>query len=372
MVQVCLDALQWDRDRQQQLKNLAAEEDEIPSPLMRGDSVGKLRPIRSSHSPNRRQSVSASGKHNTPIMKAIGSEPRKQILSTSVNLGGALAVDLVGRYSEETEKGKLYLINKYDGSYDNAASNAMQNQLRGITNKANLTTGLAYQPHSDSLLGSSLEAIDFATQRVVSSMQEADRAAEAANPLIHINPYLLPSLPPMTDGVDSPPAVNPLRAAIGRADDGSRGGGSSGNPKTSTNQSLMFGKSVEGRTHTTSGSGSATMMVDTNAMLLNHKFSVKTDLFDRLPFKPQIPHRIVPTDVITEGEDMNIIRDKFKLLADRAIFKISQEGLFVLFMMSFLFNYYYLNPSGIHSERQEQHSYRRTSSSHLQSFQKDE
>jgi hypothetical protein len=320
MVQNCLDALQWDRDHQQRIKNLAAEEDEAPSPLMRGDSVGKMRPIRSSHSPNRRQSTSANGKNGALIMKAIGSEPRQQVLSASANLGGALTANLVGRFSEETEKGKLYLMNRYDGSYDSAASGAMQSQLRDITNKANLTTGLAYQPHGDRLLGSSLEAIDFATQRVVDNMQEADRAAEAANPLVRINPYLLPSLPPMTEGGDSPPAVNPLRAEMNRADDGG------GNQRNTASQSLLFGKSVDGRAHTTGGSGSAAMMVDTNAMLLNHKFSVKTDLFDRLPFKPQIPHRIVPSDVITEGEDMNLIRDKFKLLADRAVFKISQEG----------------------------------------------
>jgi hypothetical protein len=198
----------------------------------------------------------------------------------------------------------------------------MQNQLRNITNKSNLTTGLAYQPHSDRLLGSSLEAIDFATQKVVNNMREADRAAQAANPLTNINPYLAASISPATSG-ENP--FNPLRAEMDRADEGSRGG-SSGHPRASAPNSLMFGKSVESRAHTTGGTGSAAMMLDTNAMLLNHKFSVKTDLFDCLSAKPEIPGRIVPTDVITEKEEMGVIRDKFKLLADKAIRKISQEG----------------------------------------------
>ncbi len=312
LVNSCLDALQSDRDRQQQLKTLE-EEAPVSSAL---DTIGRLRASRSSHSPSRKLSVMP---RSAPT-KSIGSAPRKQVHSESINLTSAHAVDFKGQYNVETEKGKLYLLNSYDGSYDNAASEAAARQLRGIESNDHKTTGLAYRPHGDKLLSSSLETIDLTVQKVVSSLNDS-QAAALNEPYANISSHLLPpvqnsrytgtSSSGLADG-GTPLQQELDRAAQGLSFDNAHGG-----------SSFLFNSSKSGRVQTTGGGDH--QIVDKGAQLLAHKFSVKTDLFDHLPSKPVIPLRIEPKDVITADEEMNVIRDKFKQLADSAVRKISQE-----------------------------------------------
>eukprot|EP01007_Sphenomonas_quadrangularis_P002194 NODE_34_length_2456_cov_269.212713_g27_i0.p1 GENE.NODE_34_length_2456_cov_269.212713_g27_i0~~NODE_34_length_2456_cov_269.212713_g27_i0.p1 ORF type:complete len:791 (+),score=-13.86 NODE_34_length_2456_cov_269.212713_g27_i0:25-2373(+) len=304
-VQVCLDALARDRE-DKQLQKAQAEENKLQQLLGSFDASGRKS---RTASPSRRRKDSAASP-NSPPMKTIGTNIRRDVHSEKVQLTQNMTIDFKGQYDVEQEKGKLYLINTVDGTYANTASDAIQSQLKTIETKKNQTTGLTYQPHGDKLLDSSLEAIDFTTNKI----RVETSGDDVLQPHSTISPHLLPPRPGTKHHHHG---HNPMYEELDKLDEtGQHHGSGNSQSSKSTSASFLY------KPKTVNVNLGNITVVDTEALLKNHKFNAKTDFFDQLPNVPGIPTRIEPKTVITPDEEMEAIRQKFSQLADQAVRKI--------------------------------------------------
>jgi hypothetical protein len=260
--------------------------------------TGCVSPSKGAQGGNNNRSGKKAYKQGTQVSASadarLGSLPRKQVLSNSVELGKGIKMDFQAEYQVETEKRELYLLNSYDGKYGNT-SNAGLKALSKQAAQNNAQRPLAYHPEGDALIGTSLESMGVTALRPITNpkpqMSEQQRremefllgggegSLSAAQSQEHTHPSGTVPYTNTTGGV-------PANAGSVASQDSS---------------------SYPGRPHRR-GRGDDDELVFANSQ----------DFFSSLPHQPAIPTRIEPRDVITQMEDLTVIRKKFQALAEDA------------------------------------------------------
>jgi hypothetical protein len=219
----------------------------------------------------------------------LGSQPRREVLHESIELGKNMKVNFNSEYNVETEKGELYLLNSYDAKYGSRSNG----ELKALSRQANLATAqtpLSYNPDTDMLIGTSLESIGNTALKPITNprpqMTEQQRReaefllgtnyAQSQSRSVLSNPTAANSSPTRHGGSNLPSGQQSVAQSIDSGDYYRRG----------QEEEIVFANSQ--------------------------------DFFNSLRSKPAIPLRIEPKDVITQMEDLTVIRKKFQTLAEDA------------------------------------------------------
>jgi hypothetical protein len=219
----------------------------------------------------------------------LGSQPRKEVLHESIELGKNMKVNFNSEFNVETEKRELYLLNSYDAKYGSHSNG----ELKALSRQANLATAqtpLSYNPDTDMLIGTSLESIGNTALKPITNPrpQMTEQQRREAEFLLGAN-Y----------------AQSQSRSVLS-------------NPTAANSSPTRHGSS-----HHPSGQQSVAQSVDSGDYYRRGQdeevvFANSQDFFNSLRAKPAIPLRIEPKDVITQMEDLTIIRKKFQNLAEDA------------------------------------------------------
>lgn len=222
----------------------------------------------------------------------LGTEPRQQVQSQSIELARNMKVNFQSEYAVETEKRELYLINSYDAKY-NANANSDLKKLSKEADLRKAQTPLHYNPQVDNLLDASLERIGNTALKPVTiprpTMTEEQRREQE---------FLL----------------------------GTPQGSSSPMKSLPTTVNTRSGDSVAMSNDSSSYPGRQYRDSDEEVIFANSQ-----EFFSAIGGKPVIPKRIEPKDVITPQEDLTRIRDKFKQMADTAL--SNGQGTLALFLL---------------------------------------
>lgn len=250
------------------------------------------------------------GKKMSSSTGRLGTEPRQQVQSQSIELAKNVKMNFQSEYQVETEKRELYLINSYDAKY-NANLNS---DLKKMSKEADLKksqTPLAYNPAEDNLLDTSLERIGSTAERPISlprpTMTEQQRREQE---------FLLGS----PQGSSSP-----QRSSQSLQGTGTYTGTAEAAASHSGNDSLA-GRSNDSSSYPGRGYGRD----DEEVVFANSQ-----EFFSAIGGKPVIPRRIEPKDVITPQEDLTVIRKKFKQMAETALAN-GQGGYYTVFAFSLI------------------------------------
>eukprot|EP01039_Chlorochromonas_danica_P003658 gene3658-4004_t len=217
------------------------------------------------------------------------SPPRLVSQSQPLSLANGLEANFRAEYVEETEKGRLYLMKQADQvSKERGPPSDFTVQAAGQL-RSTLQASIHHPPSVDNLLETSLRKIDANTEESIllqkksSGQQDVPAYAEK-----------LGLFPPQSLSTPGVPEVSFA---------------SYYNNGSQSSQSKM----------PESNSADA-------AGFLQHGLSASRDFFGHLPPKPFIPKRIEAKDCVHPTEDLDKIREKFRLIADNAVMKIKGEG----------------------------------------------
>lgn len=219
------------------------------------------------------------------------SPPRLVSQSQALSLTNGLETNFRAEYMEETEKGRLYLMKQADQvSKERGPPSDFTVQAAGQL-RSTLQASIHHPPSIDNLLETSLRKIDANTEESIllqkksSGQQDVPGYAEKLG--------LFPPQSLSTPGV----------------------------PEVSFTSYYNNGSQSLQSRMPESNSASADA-----AGFLQHGLSASRDFFGHLPAKPFIPKRIEAKDCIHPTEDLDKIREKFRLIADNAVMKIKGEG----------------------------------------------
>jgi hypothetical protein len=247
---------------------------------------GANKPGSSSSKGKRDSNNSVHGKRLSPIINfssqsmPVSSPPRVEHRSETVQLTTTMSLDFQSKYVVETEKRKLYIQNKVDDIMKaKLPVSPLQYHAAKTIQKTN-NNPLHAQSSQDSLLLSSLEAIEKNAKQSILVKRE-DEQQESL--------YIDPSSIFQSTATATTYVTKPDRSA---------------------SVSIADGPILK------------SSMISPNA----HGLSAYRDFFSNIPSSPSLPRRIEPKDAIIPGEDMNRIRNKFKLLAEAAVDKTKTTG----------------------------------------------
>ena len=257
-----------------------------PPSLTDRESFHDSKPNSSSKTKHGRSS-SVHGKRLSPIINFSAqsmpnsSPPRMEQRSEAVQLTNTMSLDFQSKYVVETERRKLYIQNKVDDIMRSKSPvSPLQYHAAKTIQKTN-SNPLHAQNSQDSLLLSSLEAIDKGAKESILAKKEEE-------PLESL--YIDPSLVFQSTVTATTYTTQ--------------------HPERSNNTSIADGPILK------------SSMISPNA----HGLSAYRDFFSNIPSSPALPKRIEAKDAIIPGEDMNRIRNKFKLLAEAAVEKTKTSG----------------------------------------------
>jgi hypothetical protein len=214
------------------------------------------------------------GGHGGNGGKKMGSAPRREVLHESIQLVDNHKANLNGEYEVQTEKGELYLLNTYDAQYKPQSHSDLAKQSQAERRFAS-SKPLNYNPSGDRMLEYSLDEIGTTTLRPIMSQS---------------------------------PTSAPVRRSVSE-------------PANAHMHSSVHADESSEYTGTRYGHGQQ----QEDPMTLNLSSSMV--FFGNLPTKPVIPTRIEPKDVIIEGQDLTIIRRKFRGWADDAEKKAGKRAM---------------------------------------------
>jgi hypothetical protein len=238
----------------------------------------------------------------------LGSEPRMQVQSETIELAKNVKVNFQSEYPVQTEKRELYLLNSYDAKYGGGKQGTeLKNQSRQV-NQMKSKTPLSYNPKGDTLLGSSLDVIGNASQHPI-TQGGTSTSRQPLSPIRSVNGA------GGGDGSIASPSQMLSAAASSSKSTASRGAGGGGGGGLQQGSAAMD-TSVQSSEYPPKRRNK---QADADAYWASKAELTSQDFFDSLPSKPAIPTRIEAKDAIIGGEDLDKIRAKFKQLAEEAL-----------------------------------------------------
>lgn len=263
----------------------------------RGQPASSVSPSRSTQNTGKKGKQTGT-QVSSSVDARLGSLPRKQVLSNSVELGRNIKVNFQAEYDVETEKRELYLLNSYDAKYGVGGNTGLKTMAKQ-TERAAAQRPLAYHPEADAVMGSSLESIGAAALRPI-TLQKPQLTEEQRREM----EFLLGS-----SGASAGQSQAHTQPSGGPSGTLTHTNTTGGLPAQHSVTASQDSSSYPGRQRERGGGGRA----DGDEMV----FANSQDFFSSLRAQPVIPRRIEPRDVIAH-EDLATIRVKFKALAEEA------------------------------------------------------
>lgn len=256
-----------------------------PGNSSRSASAGKLSRAGGQRKPNSRNGQRLeplSVAHSTPL--PMSSPPKSQKANQNIQLSNSMSTNFQGNYNVETERYHLYNQNQADDMIRQRSPASPLQYKATRTIQKSTSAPLHAQASHDTLLLSSLEAIDANAKESI--MEKRDPRD--------------PNYPTLAQT-----AALYQQSTVSTA---------SSNPKKSTSS---FGDNI---------APDGQPQEPQTSPLYGHGLSASRDFFAKVPHQPVLPTRIEAKDVIIEGEDLTRIRQKFKILAESAISQTKTGG----------------------------------------------
>jgi hypothetical protein len=216
------------------------------------------------------------------------SNPSQQNLAQSIPLSSSIEMKFDGSFTKENEKYQLYIQNQNDAKLyqQSLASDLQYYAAKQISSQNKGPLQFYNLPNEDSLLNTSLQAIEQQTQE---NLLQPPKRQQVKSPVM------------FSSGLEGSTSIYLESNSLSQSDTKLNLGGDPSNE----NHGLTMKSAPGSPYHTTSAS---------------------RDFFGNLPSKPHLPQRIEPKDVIVKDESMSRIRKKFQLLAENAVKQIESSG----------------------------------------------
>jgi hypothetical protein len=252
--------------------------------------ANKLKPL----TQQKGQSIDPSQKllFQQPVKLQKTSNPSQQNLTQAIPLSSSIEMKFDGSFTKENEKYQLYLQNQNDAKIyqQSLASDLQYYAAKQISTQNKGPLQFYNLPNEDSLLNTSLQAIEQQTQE---NLLQPPKRQHVKSPVMFSN-----------GGLEGSTSIYLESNSLSQSDTKLQ---ISGDP-SNENNGLTMKSAPTSPYHTTSG------------------MSASRDFFGNLPSKPHLPQRIEPKDVIVKDESMSRIRKKFQLIAENAVKQIESSG----------------------------------------------